>query len=49
MKNLNKKGAETWQIALIVLGLIFLIILLAWYSDLGSSLGDLFKKFGDFL
>jgi hypothetical protein len=40
----NKKGMEMWQIVLMLLSLVLLVFLIAWYASLNSDLGLLGGK-----
>lgn len=43
----GKKGMEMWQLVLMILAILFLIFVLAWYGALGQNLQVLFTKMGD--
>ncbi|MFC1686852.1 hypothetical protein ACFL0E_00660 [Nanoarchaeota archaeon] len=45
----GKKGMETWQLVLIILSIILLIAVIAWYGGFGDSIEKLFDKLGDLL
>jgi len=40
----NKKGMEMWQLVLLVLSLILLLFVIAWYGGLRNELSGLFDK-----
>ena len=42
-----RKGMEMWQLVLMVLAIILLLFMLAWYGVLGSSAEKLLGKVGD--
>ena len=42
----GKKGMEMWVIVLMVLALILLLLVIAWYKDLGSFIQSLLDRFG---
>lgn len=44
----GKKGMEMWQLVLIILALLLLLAVLAWYSGLNKELGALLDKFNTF-
>lgn len=44
----GKKGMEMWQLVLIVLALLLLLAVLAWYGGLNQELGTLLDKFNSF-
>ena len=46
---MNKKGMEVWQLVMMILALILLIFLVAWYAGLNEGMSSLFKKLGDLL
>lgn len=41
---MNKKGMETWVIVFWIIALVLLVIVLAWYFNLGQQLQGLFAK-----
>jgi hypothetical protein len=43
---IGKKGATMWQLAMMILAVLFLIFLLVWYGGLGEQLGNLVDKIG---
>jgi len=45
--HLGKKGMEMWQLVLMILAIILLVFIVAWYSGLNQSLGSLFGRLGD--
>lgn len=46
---MDRKGIETNTLLLLILGIVFLLFMIAWYAlDLNVSLGNLFDKFADF-
>ena len=40
----GKKGMEMWKIVMIILALILLIAVIAWYAGLNNSIGGLLDK-----
>ena len=44
----GKKGMEMWQLVLIILALLLLLAVLAWYSGLNKELGALLDRFNTF-
>jgi hypothetical protein len=42
----GKKGMEMWQLILLILALVFLVLMLFFYKELGAELKDLFGKIG---
>jgi len=44
----GKKGMEMWQLVLIILALLLLLAVLAWYGSLNKELGALLDKFNSF-
>ncbi|MBS3169306.1 hypothetical protein J4210_02375 [Candidatus Woesearchaeota archaeon] len=40
----GKKGMEMWQLVLLILALILLVFLIAWYGGLNKELGGLLEK-----
>ncbi|HIH10803.1 TPA: hypothetical protein HA241_01295 [Candidatus Woesearchaeota archaeon] len=45
--SLGKKGMEMWELVFIILALILLVFVIAWYAGLNDTIADLLKKFGD--
>ena len=48
MKNIlphGKKGMEMWQLVLIIIALLLLFAVLAWYGGLNKELAGLLDKF----
>lgn len=43
---MDKRGMEMWEIVLALIIIILLIVMIVWYGDLGSKLGNLFSKAG---
>jgi len=46
--NWGKQGMEMWQLVIIILAILLLLFILAWYSSLGSELQSLLERMGDF-
>ena len=44
----GKKGMEMWQLVIIILALLLLLAVLAWYSGLNKELGALLDNFNNF-
>ena len=44
---MNKKGMEMWQLVLIILAIVFLLFMLAWYGGLDQKISGLLNKFLD--
>jgi len=40
----GKKGMETWQLLLLILGILLLIFMLFFYKQIATSLGDMFES-----
>lgn len=40
----GKKGMEMWQLVLLILALVLLVFLIAWYGGLNKELGSLLEK-----
>ncbi len=40
----GKKGMEMWQLVLMILALVLLVFILAWYAGLGTELKGLSEK-----
>ena len=43
----DKKAMEMWQLVLLIMALLLLFALLAWYGTLGQHLEVLFTKMGE--
>ena len=43
----GKKGMEMWQLILIILAVIFLLFMIAWYGGLNESIKELLGKLGE--
>ncbi len=43
----NKKAMEMWQLVMLIMALLLLFALLAWYGALGQNLEVLFTKMGE--
>ena len=46
--NWGKQGMEMWQLVIIILAILLLLFILAWYSSLVSELQSLLERMGDF-
>ena len=44
MRIIGKKGMEMWQLILMILALVLLLFVIAWYGGLGGELSGLFDK-----
>lgn len=44
----GKKGMEMWQLVLIILAVILLLFVVAWYGSLNQEMGVLFEKLRGF-
>lgn len=40
----GRKGMEVWQLVLLILAIILLVLVIAWYGGLNKQLPDLFEK-----
>jgi len=45
----GKRAMEMWQLVMIILALLLLLFMAAWYSGLNDQLGGLFEKMGSFM
>lgn len=45
----GKKAMETWQLVMIILALILLVFVLAWYGGLSDKIKDLLGSLGKML
>ncbi|MBT5397428.1 hypothetical protein HOL21_04400 [Candidatus Woesearchaeota archaeon] len=45
----DKKGMEMWQLVIIILSLILLLFVIAWYGGLRTQLVGLFDKLKELL
>jgi hypothetical protein len=45
----GKKGMEMWQLVLIILALLLLFFIIAWYAGLNSEVGNLLDKLSNLL
>ncbi len=43
----NKKGMEMWELITIILVLILLIAVIAWYAGLGKAIEKLLESVGN--
>ena len=43
----NKKAMEMWQLVMLIMALLLLFALLAWYGASGQNLEVLFTKMGE--
>lgn len=41
---MNKRAMEMWQIVLLVLAIIFLFVMAAWYAALNNDVNSLLSK-----
>ncbi|MBS3123609.1 hypothetical protein J4437_03150 [Candidatus Woesearchaeota archaeon] len=46
---LNKKGMEMWELVIMVLAIILLIFVIAWYVSLDKSGQSLLERLGQWL
>lgn len=44
---MDKRGMEMWEIILLILAIMLLVFVIAWYSGLNKSIAALFQKFGE--
>jgi len=45
----DKKGMEVWELVIIILAVVLLVFVIAWYGGLGTKMADLIKKISDLL
>jgi hypothetical protein len=45
----GKKGMETWHLVLLILALLLLLFVIAWFTALNNDLAGLLGKLGDLL
>ena len=45
----GKKGMEMWQLVLIILALLLLFFIIAWYAGLNSEVGNLLDKLSNLI
>lgn len=41
---MNKKGMEMWELVLMILAIILLIFLVAWYAGLNTMINEMLTK-----
>lgn len=41
---MNRKGMEMWQLVMIILAVLFLLFIIAWYGGLNEQLKALLDK-----
>ncbi len=46
---IGKKGMEMWILVMIILSLVLLFFIIAWYTGLGTQLGKMVNKVSDLL
>lgn len=45
----GKKGMEVWQLILLILAVLLLVFVIAWYSGLNTQIADFLQKMSDML
>ena len=45
----GKKGMEMWQLVMIILALLLLFFIIAWYAGLNTEVGKLLDKLSNLL
>jgi len=45
----DKRGMEMWMLVMIILSLVLLFFIIAWYTGLGDQLGKMVNKVSDLL
>jgi len=41
---MSRKGMEVWQLVLLILAIVLLVLVIAWYGGLNKQLPDLLEK-----
>jgi len=45
----GKKGMEMWQLVLMILAILLLLFVVAWYSGLNMGIESMFNKLGSLM